>query len=109
MDAVARPLVARYLVAPAYAELQRQVGRDRALAAMWDAWARGDPDGARRAVPDTVIDELVVWGTPGACAARLEAIRQSSGARVMTMALAPPGATFEEAAESYAPRAHIAT
>jgi probable F420-dependent oxidoreductase len=109
VDAVARPLVASYLVAPAYADLQRRVGRGPALGAMWDAWADENPDGAKRAVPDAVIDELVVWGAPDACAARLDAIRASSGMRVMTMALVPPDATFEQTAGSYAPGAHVRT
>jgi len=107
VDAVARPLVASYLVAPAYAAVQRRVGRGPALAAMWEAWAGGDASGAQRALPDAVIDELIVWGAPDECAARLAAIQRDTGASVVTMALLPPGATFEEAAASYAPGATV--
>jgi probable F420-dependent oxidoreductase len=109
VDAVARPLVASYLVAPAYADLQRQLGRGPALAAMWEAWGQGNPEQTKRAVPEDVIDDLVVWGSPSRCAARLEAIRSSTGAQVITMALPPPGANFEDTAQAYAPRAQIAT
>ena len=31
---------------------------------MWDAWAAGDRARALEVVPDEVIDELIVWGTP---------------------------------------------
>ena len=38
---------------------------------MWDASARGDRAAAVRALPDEVIDDLVVHGTPAACHERL--------------------------------------
>jgi alkanesulfonate monooxygenase SsuD/methylene tetrahydromethanopterin reductase-like flavin-dependent oxidoreductase (luciferase family) len=48
------------------------MGREGLLAPMWDAWAQDDRDGAVRALPDKVVDDLVVHGTPDACRARLE-------------------------------------
>jgi probable F420-dependent oxidoreductase len=107
MDGVARPLMASYLAAPAYAQVQRRVGRGPALAQMWDAWDRGDAAAAQRALPDDVIDELIVWGAPAECRARLAAIRQATGAGVVTMALQPDRVTFDEAALSYAPGAPL--
>jgi probable F420-dependent oxidoreductase len=109
VEAAARPLMASYLVSPAYAEVQRRVGRGPALAAMWEAWAGGDAAGAQRAVPREVIDELIVWGAPEVCAARLAAIGRDAGAQVVTMALPPHGATFEDVARSYAPVAALPT
>ena len=109
VDAVARPLMASYLLAPAYADLQRRVGRGPALAEMWNAWDRGDALGAQRALPDAVIDDLIVWGPPAECASRLATIRRDTGAEVVTMALLPGGETFEEAAHSYAPGPTVAT
>jgi hypothetical protein len=35
---------------------------------MWEAWAVGDRRGALAAVPDRVVDELVVHGDAAACA-----------------------------------------
>ena len=70
-DAI-RPSLAMYLAIPAYASFHRSMGREGLLAPMWDAWAQGDRDGAVRALPDKVVDDLVVHGTPDACRARLE-------------------------------------
>ena len=47
------------------------MGREELLAPMFDAWARGDRDAAVRALPDEVVDDLVVHGTPDACRRRL--------------------------------------
>ena len=38
---------------------------------MWDAWAAGDRRGARAAVPDEVVDALVVHGRPERCRAQV--------------------------------------
>ena len=42
---------------------QRWLGRGPALQPMWDAWAAGDRKGALEAIPDEVVDELVVHGS----------------------------------------------
>ena len=39
---------------------------------MWDAWAAGDRARALELVPDEVIDDLIVWGTPEQIRARVE-------------------------------------
>ncbi|GJM36949.1 MAG: LLM class F420-dependent oxidoreductase [Acidimicrobiales bacterium] len=64
----AKPLLARYLTVPAYAASQRWMGRGELLAPMWDAWNDRDRAAATSAVPDDVVDHLVVHGTPSACA-----------------------------------------
>jgi probable F420-dependent oxidoreductase len=69
-DAI-RPQLAMYLNVPAYANFHRWAGRDALLEPMWDAWRRGDRDAAVRALPDKVIDDLVVHGGPDACRERL--------------------------------------
>jgi len=69
--AVARRQITAYLTVPAYAEFQRWIGRAHALEAMWAAWAAGDRRAALDAVPDEVVDELIVHGTPAECADRL--------------------------------------
>ncbi len=39
---------------------------------MWDAWADGDRARALEVIPDEVIDDLIVWGTPEAIRAKVE-------------------------------------
>ena len=39
---------------------------------MWDAWAAGDRKAAVAAIPDEVVDDLVVHGSPEACRRRIQ-------------------------------------
>jgi alkanesulfonate monooxygenase SsuD/methylene tetrahydromethanopterin reductase-like flavin-dependent oxidoreductase (luciferase family) len=57
-------MVTAYLNTGVYAEYQRWLGRGPALEAMWAAWQAGDRRGALAAVPDSVIDELFLIGSP---------------------------------------------
>jgi probable F420-dependent oxidoreductase len=62
-----RRLIAAYLNVRAYAEFHRWLGRAPQLEGMWSAWKAGDRKAALAAIPDDVVDELVVHGTPDAC------------------------------------------
>lgn len=62
--ALGRRLITSYLTVPAYAAFHRWLGRGDALAPMWKAWADGDRRGALAAVPDEVVDALVLHGSP---------------------------------------------
>ena len=94
METVMRPVVGDYLQAPAYAEQQRRLGRGDALAPMWEAWAAGDRRGARAALPASTLDELVVWGDPHECRARLAEMATATGARPIAAYFVPPGETY---------------
>lgn len=82
----ARRLIAAYLTVPAYAAFHRWLGREPALGQMWDRWAAGDRKGALAAIPDAVVDELVVHGTPDECRAKVQAYADA-GVTVPVMAL----------------------
>jgi len=69
---LARRMVTAYLNTGVYAEYQRWLGRGPALEAMWAAWQGGDRRGALAAVPDSVIDELFVLGSPAEIRAGVE-------------------------------------
>ena len=69
--ATARRLITTYLNVPAYAEAQRWHGRAEALTPMWSAWDAGDRRGALELVPDSVIDDLFVHGSPPECRERI--------------------------------------
>lgn len=65
--AIGRRLIAAYLTVPAYAAFHDWLGRGDALAGMRAAWEQGDRRGAAAAIPDEVVDALVVHGTPERC------------------------------------------
>jgi probable F420-dependent oxidoreductase len=67
-----RRMIAGYLTVPAYAAFHRWLGRGEALGPMWKAWADGDRRGAMAAVPDEVVDALVLHGSPAACRAAVQ-------------------------------------
>ena len=86
---VLRPLMADYLSAPAYAGLQRQAGRGPDLQPMWERFAEGDRAGAQARVPDSVIDELVVQGSPQECGATLRKIEATYGIHAIATVYLP--------------------
>jgi probable F420-dependent oxidoreductase len=101
----ARFVIATYLNVPVYAEFHRWLGRGPLLQPMWDAWAAGDRKAAVAAVPDSVVDVLVVHGSIADCRAR---IQQYFDAGVTTSSLAilafDPDVPFWDAARALAPR-----
>jgi probable F420-dependent oxidoreductase len=68
---VGRRAIAAYLNVPVYAAFHRWLGRADTLAPMWDAWAAGDRDAATNAIPEAVVDELIVHGSAADCRAHL--------------------------------------
>ncbi|WP_433089943.1 LLM class F420-dependent oxidoreductase [Dactylosporangium sp. CA-052675] len=86
--ATARRLIAAYLTVPAYAAFHRWLGRGEVLKPMWDAWATGDRKGALAAIPDEVVDELIVHGSPAQCRAHVERYA-AAGVTTPVIALLP--------------------
>jgi len=83
-----RALISTYLTVPAYAAFHDWLGRGDRLAAMHQAWAAGDRAGAAAAIPDDVVDALVVHGSPAACREQVEAYVQA-GVETPVMAVLP--------------------
>lgn len=83
---VGRRMITSYMNVPAYAEFQKWLGRGPALEGMWSAWAAGDRKGALAAIPDQVVDELIVHGSPDECRAKVQAYADH-GIRVPVQAL----------------------
>jgi probable F420-dependent oxidoreductase len=95
LRATACRLVTTYLNVPAYAEAQRWHGRADVLTPMWNAWSAGDRRRALEVVPDAVIDELFVHGSPSACRAKIEEYF-SSGLTAVSLSIlgVPPESVF---------------
>ena len=88
---VGRRLIAAYLTVPVYAAFQAWLGRGEALKPMQEAWAAGDRKGALAAIPDALVDELVVHGEPEACRERISGY-QDQGLDTPVVAIVPvPG------------------
>ncbi len=68
----ARRAIAAYMNVPVYAAFQEWLGRGEELSGMWAAWKAGDRQQALAEIPDSVVDDLVVHGSPDACRARIQ-------------------------------------
>ncbi|MDX6743780.1 LLM class F420-dependent oxidoreductase [Actinocorallia sp. A-T 12471] len=68
-----RWLITSYLNVPVYRAFHEWLGRGEALGPMFETWAAGDRQGALKAIPDEVVDDLVIHGSPTQCRARIEA------------------------------------
>lgn len=66
-----RRSVTAYLNVPVYRRYHAWLGRGDALMPMQRAWDAGDRKAALAAVPERVIDELGVFGTPQQCRAHI--------------------------------------
>ena len=83
-----RFMITSYLTVPAYAAFHVWLGRGDALREMSERWAAGDRRGAGRAVPDSVVDELILHGSPAACREKLQAY-SDAGVTTPVIALLP--------------------
>jgi len=68
----ARPMITAYLNVPVYAAFHEWLGRGDLLKPMWDAWKAGDRKAALAAVPDEVVDDLIIHGSVEECRAHLD-------------------------------------
>jgi probable F420-dependent oxidoreductase len=64
--------IAAYLNVPVYAAFHEWLGRGPLLQPMWDAWKAGDRKAALAAVPNEVVDDLIVHGSPAECRATIQ-------------------------------------
>jgi probable F420-dependent oxidoreductase len=100
---IGRRVLAAYLTVPVYAAFHEWLGRGEVLAPMQAAWAKGDRKGALEAIPDEVVDDLVVHGSLEACRERV-AEYQETGLDTPVIGLLPaPGVELTEAVRKLAP------
>jgi probable F420-dependent oxidoreductase len=99
---IGRRMITAYLNVEGYAQFQRWLGRGPLLEPMWSAWAAGDRKGALAAVPDEVVDQLIVHGTMAECREHI-ARYQAHGVTIPAPALILAGGDLGEAIRGLAP------
>ncbi len=97
--AVGRRMIAAYLNVGVYAAFHRWLGRGPELEPMWEAWQAGDRKAALAAIPDEVVDALVVHGSYDECRAHV-ARYVANGVDIPVLAVIPLGVSLEEAVEA---------
>lgn len=75
--AIARRAIAAYLTVPVYAAFHEWLGRADQLEGLWSHWRSGDRKAALDAIPDEVVDALVIHGDPGECREHVERYREA--------------------------------
>jgi len=104
--ASARYAIAAYMNVPVYAAFHEWLGRGPQMQGMWDAWKAGDRKAALAAIPDEVVDALVVHGSPSHCR---ETIQKYFDNGVTTSALAilplDPALDYWQAVKDLSPSA----
>jgi probable F420-dependent oxidoreductase len=97
-----RMAIAAYLNVPVYAAFHEWLGRGDALRPMWDAWKAGDRKAATAAIPDTVVDELIIHGSPAQCREHI-ARYVDNGVGTPALAVLPFGVDMRQAMRDLAP------
>jgi len=99
---VARFAIAAYLTVPVYRAFHEWMGREEVMRPMQEAWAAGDRKAAVAAIPDALVDELVVHGSPEQCRERIAAYVEA-GVTTPIPAVLPVGVSPADAVKALAP------
>ncbi len=96
--------IAAYLNVPVYAKFHEWLGRGDQLGGMWSKWKEGDRQAALAEIPDSLVDELIVYGSPDACREHIQRY-VDNGVSTPALAILPfPGVDPRQAIRDLAPR-----
>lgn len=101
---VGRMAIAAYLNVAVYAAFHQWIGRGPLLEGMWAAWRKGDRKAALAAIPDEVVDALIVHGSAASCREHVERYVEN-GVTIPVIALLPGGEELSKTLEALAPLA----
>jgi alkanesulfonate monooxygenase SsuD/methylene tetrahydromethanopterin reductase-like flavin-dependent oxidoreductase (luciferase family) len=102
--AMGRFAIAAYLNVPVYAAFHDWLGRGDDLADMWRLWKEGDRKAALAAIPDHVVDQLIIHGSPGECREHVQRY-VDNGVTTPALAILPfPGIDQRQAIRNLAPQ-----
>jgi probable F420-dependent oxidoreductase len=100
---IGRRMIAAYLTVPVYAAFQQWLGRGDIIEPLLTAWNSGDRRGAVEAIPDALVDELVIHGPAEQCRERV-AEYQAAGLDTPVILILPvPGLDLADAVSKLAP------
>jgi alkanesulfonate monooxygenase SsuD/methylene tetrahydromethanopterin reductase-like flavin-dependent oxidoreductase (luciferase family) len=99
---VGRRMIAAYLNVGVYAAFHQWLGRGPQLEPMWSAWQAGDRKGALAAIPDEVVDALIVHGSFDECRAHVGRY-VANGVDIPVMAVIPIDKSIGDAVRGLAP------
>jgi probable F420-dependent oxidoreductase len=100
---IGKRMIAAYLTVPVYAAFHQWLGRAEIIEPMLTAWNSGDRKGALAAIPDELVDELVIHGPLEYCRERV-AEYHATGLDTPVIAITPtPGLDLPEAISKLAP------
>jgi probable F420-dependent oxidoreductase len=102
---IGRYAISAYLTVPVYAAFHEWLGRGPELEGLWQHWKAGDRKAAVAAIPDSVVDQLIVHGSPDACRAHIQRY-VDNGVTTPALAVLPaPGMDVRQAVRDLAPKA----
>lgn len=101
--AIGRRLITTYLNVPVYRAFHEWLGRDE-LEPMWRLWAAGERHDALAAVPDHVVDDLVLHGRPEQVREHLQRFVEHGVTTPVAMPLPVPGIDPLQVCRDLAPR-----
>jgi alkanesulfonate monooxygenase SsuD/methylene tetrahydromethanopterin reductase-like flavin-dependent oxidoreductase (luciferase family) len=100
---IGRRMIAAYLTMPVYAAFHQWLGRGDIIEPMLTAWNSGDRKGAVEAIPDALVDDLVIHGPAERCRDRV-AEYQAAGPDTAVIAITPvPGLDLADTIRKLAP------
>jgi probable F420-dependent oxidoreductase len=100
--AMGRYAIAAYLNVPVYAAFHEWLGRGELLADMWRLWREGDRKAALDAIPESLVDELIVHGSPQECREHIDRYVEA-GVSTPALAVLPFGVDQRQAIRDLAP------
>lgn len=103
--ATGRFILAAYLNVPVYRAFHTWLGRADALGEHWAQWEAGDRRGSLAKIPEQVVDELLVHGSPEECRAHLQRFVESGVTCPAPMVLPVEGTDAFEVVRALAPAA----
>jgi probable F420-dependent oxidoreductase len=101
---IGRRAIAAYLNVPVYAAFHEWIGRGDELKSMWELWKAGDRKAATEAIPDHVVDELIINGSPEQCREHVQRYVEN-GLHTPVLAVLPSDVELKEATLALAPQA----